>query len=172
MTLKQFRRMKVFALRMIKIMPKHHRKALKDHVPNILSHMDCENFSLHYSQIIDWDHSVDWTKEEEAADPSRRHYSKNRLMCDWVGTEYGEYDSTLTRERENSDGDYATSLRGSLQCVIRAALDVGASPSAGVVGYTVGDLRKMWAPRPIPKWVIGFFKGDITKAADDMGVWL
>jgi hypothetical protein len=174
MNLTQYRRMCVFAMRMVKVIPKHHQRACREHVAEVLSHINCVNFSLHYSQIIDWDNSEDYTDEEIAEQPYRRYSSKNRTMCDWVSKEYGEDNSTLTRQTLSKDGDYDTKLRSHLMCCIRAALDVAASPSGGVVGYTVGDLREMWAPRPIPSWVLNFFKEPtlVASAPDEANVWL
>lgn len=164
----------VFAIRMVKLQPRRYRKLCREHVEEVLSHLNCENFGLHYSQVIDWDNSVCYTEEEIAAEPYRRYSSKNRLICDWVGKEYGEYDRTLTRLVVSKDGDYDTVLRSCLMCCIRAALDVAVAPSGGVVGYTVGDLRSMWAPRPLPFWVTAYFKNpdEIATASDDEPVWL
>jgi hypothetical protein len=39
-------------------------------------------------------------------------------------------------------------------CCIRAGIDFACEPSAGVVGFTVGDLRRMY-PEGIPDWISG-----------------
>ncbi len=41
---------------------------------------------------------------------------------------------------------------GPVHCCIRAGLDMAANPSGGVVGFTIGDLRKMY-PEGVPEWV-------------------
>lgn len=165
--------MKVFAIRMARTLPnRRYRKRTLTHVREILDQMDCENFAIHYSQIIDWDNSEDYTPEEIAAEPHRRYSRKNRLLCDWVGHEYGEDDSEITRQTPGADGDYRTVLANYVTCCIRAALDVAASPSGGVLGWTIGDLRAMWKNRHLPKWVTGFFEGDITLKSDSTPVWL
>lgn len=61
-------------------------------------------------------------------------------------------------------------------CCVRAGLDMASAPSAGVVGFTVGDLRKMY-PEGIPDWVAVFKDGkgkkiDIRTRPDSEGVWL
>lgn len=43
---------------------------------------------------------------------------------------------------------------GPVTCCIRAGLDMAVSPSAGVLGYTAGDLRKMYT-EGVPDWVTG-----------------
>lgn len=41
-------------------------------------------------------------------------------------------------------------------CCIRAGLDVAVSPSGGVLGFTAGDIRKMY-PDGVPDWVKAYF---------------
>ena len=173
MTLKEYRRMCVFALRMVKLQPRRYRKACREHVVELLDRMNCENFSLHYSQVIDWDSSERWTSEEIAADPVHCRYSKNRLICDYVSHEHWEYDRDLTRQKPDAEGCYGTVLRGCVQCCIRAALDVASAPSGGVVGFTVGDLRNMWLPHRLPEWVTNFFEPALAETTpSDSPVWL
>lgn len=45
---------------------------------------------------------------------------------------------------------------GPATCCIRAGLDVAVSPSAGVAGFTAGDIRRMY-PEGVPDWVERFF---------------
>ncbi len=44
---------------------------------------------------------------------------------------------------------------GPVHSCVRAGLDMACEPSAGVVGFTAGDLRRMYAPDPVPDWVTG-----------------
>lgn len=41
---------------------------------------------------------------------------------------------------------------GPVHCCIRAGLDFAAGPSAGVLGFTAGDVRRMY-PEGVPEWV-------------------
>ena len=41
---------------------------------------------------------------------------------------------------------------GPVCCCIRAGLDFASAPSAGVLGFTAGDLRRMY-PEGVPEWV-------------------
>ena len=43
---------------------------------------------------------------------------------------------------------------GPVRCCIRAGLDCAFEESAGVLGFTAGDLRKMY-PEGVPVWVVG-----------------
>jgi hypothetical protein len=60
-----------------------------------------------------------------------------------------------------------------LSACCRAGFDVAVSPSAGVVGFTVGDLRTALGPR-LPQWVTNWFEQALPSAsADDTeSVWL
>jgi hypothetical protein len=140
----------------------------------MLDRMNCENYSVHYKHIIDWDHSEDWTDEEVAESPARRWCHKASLLCDYLHSHNGlaEYEPELSRERPDKHEDYDTVLLNCVKVCIRAACDVAAAPSAGVVGYTVGDLRQMWSPRPIPKWVESWFAEPLAAAGNDEAIWL
>ena len=41
---------------------------------------------------------------------------------------------------------------GPVRCCVRAGLDMASSPSTGVVGFTAGDIRRMY-PEGVPSWV-------------------
>ena len=43
---------------------------------------------------------------------------------------------------------------GEVHCCVRAGLDFACEPSAGVMGFTAGDLRKMY-PEGVPDWITG-----------------
>jgi hypothetical protein len=63
-----------------------------------------------------------------------------------------------------------------IRCCLRAGLDMACEPSTGVVGFTVGDLRRMY-PRGIPAWIAQFESAegkhvDLNVEPEDMGVWL
>jgi hypothetical protein len=59
-----------------------------------------------------------------------------------------------------------------VQACVRAGFDIAVAPSGGVVGFTVGDLRRMF-PDGIPDWVLEGFDPPITEASPDSdGVWL
>lgn len=66
---------------------------------------------------------------------------------------------------------------GPVRCCVRAGLDLACEPSAGVVGFTVGDLRRMY-PEGIPDWLAaGFYDSneqpvDIRTQPDEAAVWL
>lgn len=66
---------------------------------------------------------------------------------------------------------------GPVHCCIRAGLDVASAPSAGVVGFTVCDLRNMY-PEGIPDWVNSEYRDpnghpvDLNQGECNVGIWL
>lgn len=93
------------------------------------------------------------------------------------------------RHRDNCDAydqmkeDLVELYGGPVRCCIRAGLDMASAPSAGVVGFTVGHVRRMYGGT-IPDWIAGeFVKGkageeeegepiDLNEEPDTAGVWL
>jgi hypothetical protein len=80
-------------------------------------------------------------------------------------------------ERELANGRFEpreNRFHSQVSCCVRAGLDVAAAPSAGVLGFTVGDLRRMY-PLGLPAWIATHFTepGPITaETPAEMGVWL
>ncbi len=170
MTKRQFNRLSDFAVRMTRVAIGNPRwqAVLRRHVKDILWQMD--GGDLNYREIIAWDDN------HEASESERRRsllpYT-SELLCDYVSTYC--WDHNLTRERETARGDCSpihSKLDIALHCCLRAACDLAAQPSAGVAGFTVGDLRKMWPGQRIPKWVAAEFEPPIAQAKDTDSIWL
>lgn len=47
---------------------------------------------------------------------------------------------------------YNAQWLGPVNCCVRAGLDLASEPSMGVIGFTVGDIRKMY-PAGVPDWI-------------------
>jgi len=47
---------------------------------------------------------------------------------------------------------YDTQWFGPVRCCIRAGVDMACEPSAGVIGFSAGDVRRMY-PEGVPDWV-------------------
>lgn len=58
-----------------------------------------------------------------------------------------------------------------IQCCLRSGLDLVAEASAGVLGFTVGDVRRMYEGT-IPAWIAAQYNGDLTAAPDSADIWL
>ena len=85
------------------------------------------------------------------------------------------YDHGHNDERHFSNGNVDQREHrfiNQVSCCIRAGLDVALTPSGGVLGWTVGDLRQMY-PLGLPAWVAAYFVDPITaETPAEMGVWL
>jgi len=167
--------MQVFAVRMARTWPnKRRRKAVINYVGEMLYRMSVSNYDVFYPHIIDWDNSERFSAEEVAEEPWRRNMCKASYLCDYLKSHNGlaEYDQALSRETPDKDGSYDTVLLSAVQCCIRAACDVAVAPSGGVLGWTMGDLREMWAGRPLPKWVTDYFSVPADDIPNETPVWL
>ena len=72
----------------------------------------------------------------------------------------------------HEDPDKEHRFATQISCCVRAGIDVAVHPSAGVVGFTVGTLRRMYDGE-IPGWISSWFEPSLTGAeADEDGVWL
>jgi len=60
-----------------------------------------------------------------------------------------------------------------IMCCLRAGIDVAVEPSGGVIGFTIGGVRKIFNGR-LPKWVREFWDNhpEIDTLPDDTPVWL
>jgi hypothetical protein len=173
MTHRQFKKMTVFALRMVPVAigGGRWRKELRGHVTEILCQLDDGAFACHWDHIVDWDNNTRLPDDDGTCGFA---WNDGRmLLCDFM-SEYC-WDTNLEREKTDRHGNcevVETKMEIALRCCIRAACDVAVAPSAGVLGFTVGDLRLMWKNRTLPKWVRDFFEGDIVAASDTSSVWL
>lgn len=173
MTLKEFRRMKIFALRMTRIAIGGGRwqKVVREHVSEILYRMDSESFSCHWSHTVDWDNKTRLPDDDGTCGFA---WNDGRsLLCDFMSNYC--WDNELEIEKEDRRGNFRqidTKVGIALRCCIRAAVDTASKPSAGVVGFTIGDLKKMWAPKRIPKWVCEAYGKDLNRVKSEKGIWL
>lgn len=56
-------------------------------------------------------------------------------------------------------------------CCIRAAFDIAVKQSGGVVGFTAGDMRRMWDGN-VPEWAKGGWEVPFDSIQDDEHVWM
>jgi hypothetical protein len=166
MTPEQYERWKDFALRMA-------RHAFPDATPARRAKIEEEINQFFWSsyddepkriaEIIDWDNCPPYEWH------GRTYYNP----C--VGDEVSSFLSDHYHERLGRRGRYeprGNKFESQVSCCIRAGLDCASSPSAGVLGFTVGDLRRMY-PEKIPDWVVKDFQPPITpEVPDNAGVWL
>jgi len=136
----QYERWHNFALRMARACFKQNRNPnSKEIEANVERFFECLDSDALLS-IVDWDNSdgdflsvTDMCREHE--DGWNPYY--------W-SDEYG----TATQQRHYQQ------FICPVICCIRAGLDMAVSPSAGVMGFTAGDLRAMY-PEGVPDWITG-----------------
>ena len=118
---------------------------------------------IRIEKIIDWDNCPTF----ECGGRTHHDY------C--VGDETSEFLSRHYHERCGRRGrcePRGNKFENQVSCCIRAGLDRASSPSGGVLGFTVGDLRRMY-PEGLPGWVVEGYEPPITaETPDDAGVWL
>jgi hypothetical protein len=89
-------------------------------------------------------------------------------MTDWEDRIWGYPCKYMTKRQyrrwsslmDRGDYDEADELRremvdrwgGPVHCCVRAGMDMAVSPSMGVLGFTAGDIRRMY-PEGVPDWV-------------------
>lgn len=112
--------------------------------------------------IVDWDSAL---------------YEAGRLVKYSAGSQVDDYlwDNRYKFEKRNSNGniELVTGRFGTmLASCVRAGFDMAVSPSAGVLGFSVGNLRDIF-DGAIPDWVAEHFEPDALSGADrNEGVWL
>lgn len=122
---------------------------------------------------------IDWVVcngSETVEDWDTAVYENGRLVEYSASTRVDDYlwDNQYEFERErNGEVECVRGRFGDmLSACVRAGFDLAVSPSAGVIGFTVGDLRGAFGGE-IPDWVAGFFDPALPlNAADSEGVWL
>lgn len=173
MTSEQFERWKDFALRMARVcysatMRAPSRKWIIEQVTEFLDRIEGNG---DVPMVTSWDGV----------------YSRDGYVCVSDEMSRFEWDRLPWRvkqlEHDEKHGEFEEALErwfGPVNCCVRAGLDIAAEPSAGVVGFTIGDLRRMY-PEGLPDWIVGGFHGKrgrpvspktIARLKDDEPVWL
>lgn len=183
MTKQQYDRWKDFAIRMARTCFKRRRRPsaqqILENVEEFFGSLQPEDIPC----IFSWDHSGPYPEGSRYYRRTHRtscwHCSKRgspyqrladcpykcedgqiydyaRPLC--VGDMCSEFaEQWIPNYWSLSDGAFAKADErwcGPVRCCLRAGLDFASAPSAGVVGFTAGDLRRMY-PEGVPEWVTG-----------------
>ncbi|MFB6402843.1 hypothetical protein [Pseudomonas putida] len=88
-------------------------------------------------------------------------------VCDYMSDRLWDWKLEWDRNGEVM----RSKLGNQIQCCIRAALDIAVEPSAGVIGFTAGDLRKACGGE-LPDWIATAFTPPLSRATpDDLEIW-
>lgn len=194
MTREQYERWKEFSLRMARAypgMPKrgdHTRKWLVESVEWFFDVAVENNYGPDFmgtaSRITAWDQTDD---DEENKDRYGRA-SIGPYVCDIV-SEMSEHVCPYYWSKSDSQFERWDDVHGAkIRCCVRAGIDLASEPSAGVAGFTMGDLRRMY-PEGLPDWIVANFThigspfepvekcqpitaDEFLAMPDDAGVWL
>jgi hypothetical protein len=89
-------------------------------------------------------------------------------VCDYVDERLSEHYHT----KWTTDLEKGNRFLNQVRACIRAGFDVAVKPSAGVIWFTVGNLRSIF-PAGFPDWVQAFFESPIPgNAKDEELLWL
>lgn len=180
MTPVQYERWKDFSLRLARTLPGMRTRPsiewVEEQVENFFYRFDGER---EIAETDDWDSGPHYVcdRVREMEDEVARGERAGFLLLHW--DDDVEPEEAERREALGWD-QWGEQWFGPVRACIRAGLDVACEPSAGVVGFTVGDLRKMY-PEGIPDWVATPEKPftdddgqpiDLRTRPDEEGVWL
>lgn len=175
----QFERWQDFAIRMARTCFKRRRNpTAKEIEQNVRYFFDCLD-PEDLKSIVDWDHCDPYPKGSKHYERKYRtecwhchgvkkkdcphrceeghiyNYAKAQCVTDALAAlsenfnPYYCHDLSEARYEKREE-----QFCGPVQCCIRAGLDLAVAPSAGVMGFTAGDLRRMY-PEGVPDWVTG-----------------
>lgn len=148
MTYKQFLRWESFSIRMSEhCYPEATKARGKKITEEVVSFFEERRFQKDWPKIMDWDgNKDDFYLSDNVDDSFERYRHWSRREGYWTGRFYTQ-----------------------VTCCIRAGFDIAVDPSGGVVGFTAGDIRRMW--QKVPRWVKRHWKS--FDAIPDAGhVWL
>lgn len=191
MTHQQFKNWYRFAIRMawrgFKRIPKKSKKKIaymvKDFFRILVSNWTKEAIS----RIIDWDSSEECDKckkANEEKDYYKTHNCRCQIyICDEV-SRMEEYWNPYYWQDLDSQSDHTPYAKwrdrwtDKVSCCLRAGLDLASSSSAGVVGFEVCDLKRMYKGN-IPNWINNKEwldennqKVDLNQGDCHKGIWL
>ena len=149
MTEDQYERWKDFSMRMVKTVYHHctsqRQVKILENVENFLEYCEYQN---DYKKYTDWDGNGD-----------------KEIISSVVDDFFAEHRHWNPRTETEHDYFYRQ-----VSCCIRAGFDIAIKPSAGVVGFTCGQVRNMWNGK-VPFWVKKEFV-DFDNIPDEDDVWL
>lgn len=172
MTEEQFRWWYTFALRMAHRgwpgLPRKSREFVADHVKDFfrrLNDFECQDRPL-LPRLRSWDDTDECARCVEnrpEAERTRNCYKLNTCHCqtlvcdivteledDWNPFRYVESDRAIEGGAQYRGWENRWGNR--IQCCIRAGMDLACEPSAGVLGFDICDLRRMYRGN-IPTWI-------------------
>jgi hypothetical protein len=192
MTAEQYRHWYTFALRMAhrgfvakggRRLPRKSRRFVADCVKDFFRSLrdDMRYDPTLLGRIHSWDETDDHpTKRDRYGRAPFGPY-----VCDMVAGLDENWNPHYWSRSDSKYEDWDEYWGSRIRCCLRAGLDLASEPSAGVAGFTAGDLRRMYRGQ-VPAWLAdGFYTGspfeplpedaepsDFATVPDEAGVWL
>lgn len=164
MTHEQYQRWKDFALRMAKTcFTKHRRPSAAWIIDQVECWFHWRDYQKDWGDYTSWDQDgyplCDHVREFFEGEFPRRprckacdhecrtgwpHFEQTCPLCD--------LECRCDEREERSYEQFDEQWLGPVRCCLRAGIDMACEPTAGVLGFTAGDLRRMF-PEGVPAWV-------------------
>lgn len=173
----KFARWKDFAIRMARTC---YAKRQNPSLEEIES--DIESFFDHYASeewadlYVDWDHSKNFPGRSNGpgyvcdmvsalvdsvwSHPFDHATKRQQRLLDYY------WDRDMIDEYDEIREAIVERWESPISCCIRAGIDFAYSQSAGVLGFTAGDLRKMY-PEGVPDWIKDEYEVDFDEIPSD-----
>jgi len=148
-----------------------------EHVEDVLA-----SFADDYASIHSWDYGDDHNYPCDALDDAEFYEKpcfesqitsqvmKNGHYSHWADTD-DELESEIQRRSELARVQWSGQWWEPVGCCVRAGLDMATKIGGGIVGFTVGDMRRMY-PEGLPKFVTRHYDRSLLIAKAQDGVWL
>ena len=184
MTAEQYERWKDFALRMAKTCFNRRRRPSRDWIIE-----QVESWFSWRDYQKDWGDYNSWDQDSYPLCDHVSEFYADEYPCPRCATcrhRWDCWDSNCEKcDRECRCGDaenlayeqFDYQWMGPVRCCLRAGIDLACEPSAGVIGFTVCDLRRMY-PEGIPDWINSGFQDhegqpvDLNAGECNVGIWL
>jgi hypothetical protein len=151
MTPEQFERWEDFALRMAKTCYATSRRPSGEWVAATVADFFDVFPADDIECIEDWDHSAEYPPCDLVSLFLDDFFSGYR-RCRHCRTDDDAGKCTCYEAEQRAWRQWSDQWGGPVRCCIRAGLDVAVARSCGVLGFTAGDIRRMY-PEGVPEWI-------------------
>lgn len=151
MTENQFKRWRDFAFRMAERgYPNATPRRTEKIIENVKDYFHWREFHNDWPEINDWDGNKD-----------------DYFLCDAVDDFFDDH-----RHWRRKTETYGGCFYSQVTSCIRAGFDMAVEQSGGVLGFTAGDVRRMYDGN-VPDWITGKdWETAFELVPDDMPIWL
>ncbi len=150
MTQEQFDRWQDFALRMARTCYATARRPSGKWVESVVLEFFAGIDAVDIQDIVDWDSGPSYIGD--AVTNLLYDYEPRRPECRACSGDDEDGECQCDEIEQLFSEQWDEQWGGPVRCCIRAGLDCASAPSAGVIGFNAGDVRRMY-PEGVPDWV-------------------